>query len=44
MILMLKLNKGYNSILVQVGESEADRANFLLRFTDDLLGAFFYLN
>jgi hypothetical protein len=30
----VKLNKGYNRILVQVGESEADRANFLLRFTD----------
>lgn len=29
------LNKGYNRILVQIGESEADNANFLLRITDE---------
>ena len=29
-----KLNKGYNRILVQIGESETGRANFLLRATD----------
>ncbi|RZL50353.1 MAG: tetratricopeptide repeat protein [Pedobacter sp.] len=31
----LKLKKGYNRILVQIGESYADRSNFLLRLTDD---------
>jgi len=30
----VKLNKGYNRILVQIGESEVNRANFLIRFTD----------
>ncbi len=30
----VKLNKGYNRILVQIGESEIDRANFMVRFTD----------
>ncbi len=30
----VKLNKGYNRILVQIGESEVDRANFMVRFTD----------
>ena len=29
------LTKGYNRILIQIGESEADNANFLLRITDD---------
>ncbi|MFN8355856.1 MAG: DUF3857 domain-containing protein [Spirosomataceae bacterium] len=28
------LQKGYNRVLVQIGESEAGRANFLIRFTD----------
>ena len=31
------LKKGYNRVLVQIGESEANRANFLIRFTDDNL-------
>ncbi len=31
----VKLNKGFNRILIQVGESEIDRANFLLRLTDE---------
>jgi tetratricopeptide (TPR) repeat protein len=30
----IKLQKGYNRILVQIGESEAGRANFLIRMTD----------
>lgn len=30
----VKLNKGYNRILVQIGESYAGRSNFLLRLTD----------
>src|ERR1700744_242208 len=30
----IKLNKGYNRVLVQVGESYAGRLNFLLRITD----------
>jgi hypothetical protein len=30
----VKLQKGYNRILVQIGESEAGRANFLIRMTD----------
>lgn len=30
----VKLQKGYNRILVQIGESEAGRANFLIRITD----------
>ncbi|UKJ08972.1 DUF3857 domain-containing protein [Solitalea lacus] len=34
-ITKVKLNKGYNRLLVQVGESYADRLNFLLRFTDE---------
>ena len=29
-----KLQKGCNRLLVQVGESEADRANFMVRFSD----------
>jgi cytochrome c-type biogenesis protein CcmH/NrfG len=31
----VKLNKGFNRILIQIGESEVDRSNFLLRLTDD---------
>jgi tetratricopeptide (TPR) repeat protein len=31
----IKLNKGFNRILIQVGESEAGRSNFLCRITDD---------
>jgi tetratricopeptide (TPR) repeat protein len=31
----IKLNKGYNRILVQIGESEVGRANFLIRLTDE---------
>lgn len=31
----VKLNKGSNRILVQIGLSEIDRANFLLRITDE---------
>lgn len=31
----IKLNKGYNRVLVQVGESYAGRLNFLLRITDN---------
>lgn len=31
----IKLNKRYNRILIQVGESEAGRSNFLCRITDD---------
>ncbi len=31
----IKLNKGYNRILVQIGESYAGRSNFLLRLTDE---------
>jgi len=30
----VKLNKGYNRILVQIGESETGRANFMIRATD----------
>lgn len=30
----IKLNKGYNRILVQIGESETGRANFMIRVTD----------
>lgn len=30
----VRLRAGYNRILVQIGESEVGRANFLLRFTD----------
>ncbi len=30
----VKLNKGYNRVLVQIGESETDRANFMIRITD----------
>lgn len=30
----IKLNEGYNRILVQVGESYAGRSNFLIRLTD----------
>ncbi|MDB5115598.1 MAG: hypothetical protein JWQ79_1090 [Mucilaginibacter sp.] len=30
----IKLNKGYNRIVVQIGESYAERSNFLLRLTD----------
>jgi tetratricopeptide (TPR) repeat protein len=29
------LKKGYNRILVQIGESEADNSNFLMRITDE---------
>jgi hypothetical protein len=31
----IKLNKGYNRILVQIGESYADRSNFMIRLTDN---------
>ncbi len=31
----IKLHKGYNRILVQVGESYANRSNFLVRITDE---------
>lgn len=31
----VKLNKGTNRVLVQIGVSEIDRANFLLRITDE---------
>jgi len=31
----IKLNKGYNRVLVQVGESYAGRMNFLVRITDN---------
>jgi len=34
-IFNIKLNKGYNRILVQVGSSEIDRCNFMARITDD---------
>jgi tetratricopeptide (TPR) repeat protein len=30
----IKLKKGYNRILVQIGESETDNANFMIRLTD----------
>ena len=30
----VQLKKGYNRVLVQIGESEAGRANFLIRMTD----------
>ncbi|HTH83089.1 MAG TPA: DUF3857 domain-containing protein [Mucilaginibacter sp.] len=30
----VKLNKGYNRVVVQIGESYAERSNFLVRFTD----------
>jgi tetratricopeptide (TPR) repeat protein len=30
----VKLNKGYNRILVQIGESETNAANFMIRVTD----------
>jgi tetratricopeptide (TPR) repeat protein len=31
----IKLNKGYNRILVQIGESYANRSNFMVRLTDN---------
>lgn len=31
----IKLNEGYNRILVQIGESYADRSNFMIRLTDN---------
>lgn len=31
----VKLNQGVNRVLVQIGSSEIDRANFLMRFTDE---------
>ncbi|MBP6386217.1 MAG: DUF3857 domain-containing protein [Pseudarcicella sp.] len=31
----IKLNKGFNRVLVQIGNSEAGRANFLIRITDN---------
>ncbi len=31
----VRLNKGFNRILIQIGESEIDRANFMLRLTDE---------
>jgi tetratricopeptide (TPR) repeat protein len=31
----VKLNAGYNRILVQIGESEVNNANFMVRLTDD---------
>jgi predicted Zn-dependent protease len=31
----VKLNKGYNRIVVQIGVSEINRANFLIRLTDE---------
>lgn len=31
----VKLKKGYNRILIQIGQSEIDRANFLVRITDE---------
>ena len=31
----VKLNKGFNRILVQIGSSEINRSNFLARITDD---------
>ncbi|MFM9984490.1 MAG: DUF3857 domain-containing protein [Flavobacteriales bacterium] len=31
----VELNKGYNRILVQIGESEADAANFMIRICDE---------
>ena len=31
----IKLNKGTNRLLVQIGQSEIDQANFLLRLTDE---------
>ena len=34
-IVVVKLNQGYNRILVQIGESYADRSNFMLRLTDN---------
>lgn len=34
-IFTAKLEKGYNRILIQIGESEAGYCNFLLRITDD---------
>ena len=39
----VKLNKGYNRVLIQIGSSEISRSNFMLRFTDltgNLLPAF----
>jgi tetratricopeptide (TPR) repeat protein len=30
----VKLNKGYNRVLVQIGESETNAANFMIRVTD----------
>ncbi|MDD5184551.1 MAG: DUF3857 domain-containing protein [Paludibacter sp.] len=35
----VKLNKGNNRILVQIGQSEIDRANFLIRITDEKANA-----
>lgn len=31
----VKLNKGVNRILIQIGASEIDKSNFMMRFTDD---------
>jgi predicted Zn-dependent protease len=31
----VKLNKGVNRVLVQIGSSEIEKSNFLLRFTDE---------
>lgn len=31
----VELNKGYNRVLVQIGQSEIEDANFMLRFTDE---------
>ena len=31
----IKLNEGYNRILVQIGESYANRSNFMIRITDE---------
>lgn len=33
-VVQTKLHKGYNRLLVQVGESEVNRSNFLIRITD----------
>lgn len=33
-ITSVKLNQGYNRVLVQIGESYADRSNFMVRLTD----------
>ncbi len=34
-IVKVKLNEGYNRILVQIGESEANSSNFLIRLTNE---------